>query len=37
VVGALLKALEPNNPPEAGCAVDVDPKALFVPKAGVVI
>lgn len=37
VVGALLNALEPNKPPVAGWAVDVAPKALFVPKAGVVI
>lgn len=37
MVGALLKALEPNKLPAAGWAVDVAPKALFVPKAGVVI
>lgn len=29
--------MEPNKLPDAGWAVDVAPKALFVPKAGVLI
>lgn len=38
VVGALLKALEPNNKwLVGGWTVGVVPNALFVPKAGVVI
>lgn len=37
VVGPLLNALEPNKLPVVGWAVDVAPKVLPVPKAGVVI
>lgn len=37
MVGVLLNALEPNKLPVAGWAAGVAPKALFVPKAGVVI